>query len=133
MIYPAREHVVGQRAAPPLQPNQQAGTRVLHQLELHWFPRLCLDDDGAAANLATQHEIADPDFDHVAATKLAVDCQIEERPVAHAAVLVEKEAYSPDLPRLQRALRSDFLARVPGRTIASRIDSDFPMFLLLWP
>ncbi len=30
IIDPAREHVVGQRHAAPLQPRQQPGTRVLH-------------------------------------------------------------------------------------------------------
>ena len=92
----------------------------MHQLELHWLTRFRLDDDGTAANLAAQHKIADPDLHHVAATKLAVDRQIEERTIAHAPVLVEKEADSPDLPRLQRPFRSDLPSRVPGA--AARLD-----------
>ena len=103
MIDPARKHVVGQRAAPPFQPRKQAGARVLHQLELHRLARLRLDDDGTVANLAAQHEIADPDFHHVAATKLAVDRQVQTW-------------------RGFSAPRSDLTPRVPGWTIASRIE-----------
>jgi hypothetical protein len=40
---------------------------------------LLLYDDGAITHAPTRHDFADPDPDHVAATQLAVDREIEER------------------------------------------------------
>ena len=113
MIDPTLECVVVQRAAAPIQPSQQAGTRILHQLELHRLACLRLYDDCAAADLPSQYQITNPDLDHVATAELAVDRQVEQRPVTQAPVLVKEEADSPNLSRLQRALRSNLPSGIP--------------------
>jgi hypothetical protein len=59
----------------------------------------------------------DPDGDHVAATKLAVDCQVEHREVASVAFDLEFSPYRPDVFGSQRWLRTGQLALVPGQRL----------------
>jgi hypothetical protein len=117
MVDPAREDIVNQRAATSLQPGQQARTRIGHQLELHRLTGLRLDDDRPSSDLPAQDDIADFDLHNIAAAELAVDRQVEKRPVSRAAVLVEKEADGPDLPWFQRPLGPDLSPRIPGATV----------------
>lgn len=74
MVDAAWKDVVGQGAAAPVQPRKQASAGILQQLELHGLARFRLDDDGAGANLFTEHQVADLDLDDVAAAQLAIDC-----------------------------------------------------------
>jgi hypothetical protein len=50
-----------------------------------------LDDGRAVANASATDDVADPDLHEVAAAQLAVDSQVEQRPVAQSLVLVEVE------------------------------------------
>lgn len=67
MIGPARKNAAASR---------------LEQLKLHRFAGFLLDDDRTITNGATGHEVADSNFDYVAAPKLAVDGEVEQRPTS---------------------------------------------------
>ena len=103
-------------------------------LELHRLTCLRLDDDGTVADLATQDQITGIHLHHVAASELAVDRKIEERAVTLAAMLIEKEAYRPNLPGFQRTLRSRVRPASQARRPASTGSySAVSMFLLARP
>ena len=73
---------------------------------------------GTRPDLATAHDVADIETDDIASTQLAIDRDIEKRAVTEPAMVIEIEADAPDLLRLQRPLRSNFAARVPGLPVA---------------
>jgi hypothetical protein len=58
-------------------------------------------------------DISDLDLHEVAAAQLAVERQVEQRPIAQSLVLVEVEPDGPDVAWLERALGSDILTCVP--------------------
>lgn len=80
-IDPAWKGVVVDRPATPLKPGKQAGARIAHQFELDRPPGLLLDDHGAGSYLRTNDQSPDPDPDEIASAQLAVDGEIEQRPI----------------------------------------------------
>jgi hypothetical protein len=63
--------------------------------------------------MAAEDKITDPDLHHIATAQLAVDGEIEQRSIPQAAMLIKEEANSPNLSRLERALRSDLAREIP--------------------
>jgi hypothetical protein len=122
MVNSARKSVVVGRAAATFEPSEQARSDIGCQLELHGLSGLPLDDDRSGPDVGPRYEITNLDFHQVAAAQLAVDRQVEQRPVANAAFAIQEEANGPDLLLRQRALGADGLARVPRRpALRSRI------------
>ena len=72
---------------------------------MNWLAGLLLDHNSARLQLATADQIAYPKLDHIAAAQLAVDRQIQQRPVPNSVFMVEEEAHRPDLLLLERLLR----------------------------
>ncbi|MDQ1231547.1 hypothetical protein QE379_002973 [Sphingomonas sp. SORGH_AS 879] len=112
-INPAGEDVVIHRAIPPFEPSQQAGASVWKQFELNRTACLLLHDNRSCSDLSAADEVADLHLDQVAASKFAVDRQIEQRPISQAATLIEVEPYLPYLLRFQRPLCADRSSGVP--------------------
>jgi len=50
----------------------------------------------------------------------AVDRKVEQRSISKASILIQKEAGSPDLPRLKRSLCPKLLTCVPSLAISRR-------------
>ncbi|MGI4878918.1 MAG: hypothetical protein ACRYG4_15675 [Janthinobacterium lividum] len=86
-------------------------------LELYWPSGLLLDDDGTAAYLAADHERPDLDLHELAAPQLAIYSKVEQGAVAHTAMLIQVEAYGPDLSWLERPLGSYLPACIPSPSI----------------
>jgi hypothetical protein len=76
-----------------------------------------LPDGCSIRCVAASSDILDPDGDDVAATKLAVDCQIEHCEVASAALDLELCPDGPDVFGPQRRLRSCQLSFVPRHSL----------------
>jgi hypothetical protein len=74
---------------------------------------LALENHGSGAHPPAADEVADPDFDDVAAAQLAVDGKIKHRAVAQASLAIEPEADGPDLLRLEGSLCAELSTRVP--------------------
>lgn len=121
VIDSAREYIVFDRAASPLQPGQKAGPHVARDLELDGTTRLLLNDDRSGSDFGSGDDITDPDLDQVAAAKLAVYRKIKQSAVTNAALTIEKEADGPDLLLRKRTLRADFPAGVPSCGLAAGI------------
>lgn len=121
VIDPAWKSIILNGAAAPFQPGQQARSYVAGDLELDRPPRLLLHDDRASPDLRTGDHITDPDFDQVAAAKLAVDGQIEQRTVTNASFAIEEEANCPDLLLGERTLGADLLSGILRCTLAAGI------------
>jgi hypothetical protein len=58
MIDPAWKDIVVHRAAPPLEPSQQAGASVWKQLQLNWTACFLLHDDRTRSDLSAADEVA---------------------------------------------------------------------------
>src|SRR5665213_3581031 len=114
MVGPARENVVIERAPAALQPSQDAGSRRFKQLELYGPACLLLHHDRTHSDLAAADEVADANLDYVAASQLAIDGKVEERPVTEPSFTVEPEPYRPHLLRLQCPFGADHLSGIPG-------------------
>jgi hypothetical protein len=69
--------------------------------------------------MAAKNKIADLDLHDIAAAQFAIDGEIEQCSISQAAMLVEEEPYSPDLPRFQRALGSDLACTIPRSAITN--------------
>jgi hypothetical protein len=80
-VVPARESIVVERAATMLKPRLDAGSRRLKQFELHGPAGLLLHNRRPRPDPAAADEIANTDFDDVAAAQLAVDGKVEQGPV----------------------------------------------------
>ncbi len=117
VIDATRKDIIVHRAAPPFKPRQEAGPGVLKQFELNRPTRFLLHYDCSRSDLSTADKVADLHPHEVAATELAVDREVEQRPISQAAALIEVESDLPYLLRFQRSLR----ARSPDMDmIASR-------------
>ena len=81
MIDPAREGVVIEPASAVLQPSEHARPRRVEQLELYRPARLLLHHHRERADTATTDKITDANLHHIAAAKLAVDGEVEQRPI----------------------------------------------------
>ncbi|MER8683468.1 hypothetical protein [Mesorhizobium sp. M1405] len=121
MIDPARECIILDRASTSFEPMQNAGSHVVGDLELNRPPRLLLNNDRAGPYLRSGDHIANPDFDQVTAAKLAVDCQIEQRTVPNASLVIEQKANSPNLLLGEKTLGADLLPSIPGCVLAAGI------------
>ena len=113
VVNPARKDEVVERASPAFEPSEEAGAGGLKEFELNGATGLLLNDDRSRSNLAAADNVADFDFDDIAAAKLAVDRQIEHRSVAQSSLIIQPEPDRPDLLRLQHALGPNFSASVP--------------------
>lgn len=63
-----------------------------------------LDDHCPVTNGAAADQMADPGLHYVAATQVAVDGNVEQRPVAPSFVFIEVETDRPDVTTLQGAM-----------------------------
>lgn len=113
MIDAAWKCIIVDCAAATFEPGEQAGPDVSGQLKLHRLSRLLLDDYGSGPDVGARNDVANLDLHQVTAAQLAVDRQVEQRPIAKAALPIQEEAYSPDLLLGQRSLGADCLAGVP--------------------
>lgn len=102
-----------QRVAPHSRLSEQAGSSIVHQLELDWSSGYLLNDNRSRPNFPVANDITDLDLHLITAAKFAVDGNIEERSISGASMLMETEADRPDLWGPQRTLRADFAFSVP--------------------
>jgi len=89
MINPAGKNIVIDRAAPPLEPDQQAGPSVLEQFELNRATCFLLHHHCPRSDLPAADKVANLHLHQVAAPELAVDRQIEQRSISQPATLIE--------------------------------------------
>ncbi len=89
------------RALSPFELRQQTRFGITRDLELHRSAGLLLDDHRPSADVMTSHQRADLELDQIAAPQLAVDGQIKQRSVAHAALAVQEKPDCPDLTDLK--------------------------------
>lgn len=83
-------------------------------------PVLLLNDDRARPYLRSGDYIANPDLDQIAAAKLALDCQIDQRTVPKASLAIEEEANCPDLLLGGWALGAYLLSGIPCCALSAR-------------
>ena len=83
------------------------------QLKPNWPTRPFLPNSRTIHRVATWGNVIDADSDDIAATQLAVDCQIEKRQIPLLALYLEPHSDRPDVARAQRWLSTDKLALVP--------------------
>ena len=88
----AGKHIIVNRAAPPLEPGQQASPSVWERFELNRSARFLLHYDRASSGLPATDDVANLHLRQVTAPELAVDCQVEQRPISQAATLIEVES-----------------------------------------
>jgi hypothetical protein len=119
-VVPARESIVVERAATMLKPRLDAGSRRLKQFELHGPAGLLLHHRRPRPDPAAADEIANTDFDDVAAAQLAVDGKVEQGPVTQPSLTVQPEADRPHLLRLQRPLGTDHASGIPRAPLSGR-------------
>ena len=100
---PAWKGVIVDRSTASLEPGQQAGTDIAGQLELYRPASLLLDHRGPVSHLLACDKGAHLDRHEVTSTQLAVDGQVEQRPIPKAPFTVKKGADRPNLPLGQRA------------------------------
>jgi hypothetical protein len=100
---PARRKVLVDRLA-----------RLLGNLEPDRKTGLVLPNGRTVDGIAMWRDVLDLEAHHVAATQLAIDREIEERQVPHPPCELQLRPNGPDVLRLQRWLRADQLALIPG-------------------
>jgi len=110
----AGEGVVVESTSAAFKPGLKARPSRVQQLELDRPAGLLPRDRGSGSHSAAADEFTDPDFHNVAASRLAVDGQVEKRPVAKTMFSVEPEPDRPNLPRLERTLCANHASGVPG-------------------
>ena len=117
IIYATGKDEIARRATAPGEPGRQAISCFGHDFELNRPAGLLLDHCGAISKRSATDQIANPHFDKVTATKLAVDREIEQGTIPDPLVLVEKKADRPDVAGPQRPFRADLLASIPWAPI----------------
>ena len=80
---------------------------------------LLLDYRRPVSNGTASDDVPNLHLDDIAAAQLAIDRQVEQRPVPQSAVFVEEKAYRPHVAWFQRPLRAHHVASVPRPTLAS--------------
>src|SRR5579872_2022051 len=120
MIGAAREGEVFERPTPVFQPSLYACASRFEQLEPDRTARLLLSDSGSGSHSAAADELTDPDFHDVAASQLAIDGKVEQRPIAQTPFSVEPEPDGPDLLRLESAFCADHASGVPRPSLPDR-------------
>jgi hypothetical protein len=115
MIDAARKDIIGGCATATLKPRNEACSHISGQFELDRSPGLLLDDNRPGPHIGSCQKIADLDLHEVAASQLAVDRQVEQRPVSEARFPIQEKADSPNLFLRQWSFGADRLARIPRR------------------
>ena len=113
-VAPAREQPVARPRAPLHQPSRERAAGRLGHLERHGSAGLLLDDGRSEAHALTEVNVGHPELDEVAATKLAVDRDVERGEVADMAVVLKSGPDGPDVLGPEGRLRADDPAAVPG-------------------
>jgi hypothetical protein len=88
MVTAAGKHIIIKTSSAQSEPLEQAGARVIHQLELNRSASFLLDHNRPCADMPIANEITDLDLHQVTAPQLAVDGKIEHRSVANSLILV---------------------------------------------
>ena len=81
MINAARKQIFMRRTSSALEPGDQGRTDIRGKLELDRAISLLLDDNRTVPNVRAGYHVTNFDLHQIAATQLAVDCEVEERPV----------------------------------------------------
>ena len=76
-------------------------TSIIRQLKRHWPAGLVLDDRCPHPHGSTEHDIAPTKPDEITTRSLAIDCEMEHRPLSHASVVPQSCPDRPDVTRLQ--------------------------------
>ena len=120
----ARKDVGASICRSHVQPVLQRGAGLLRDLELNRTAGLVLDNCRPVSHVAADGDVIDPKADEIAAAKLAVDGEVEQRQIAFAVLDLKSDTNGPDLFRPQGTLLADETAFVPRRTrrIAVRLD-----------
>jgi hypothetical protein len=92
-----------------------------------------LDRHDPVSDTASGHEIANANSDQIAASQLAVDRKIEQRPIPQSVLPVQHEPNLPHLLRLQRSLRAKLPSCVPSRPLLNGSYGEYSMILLRRP
>lgn len=74
----AGERVILKGSTPQLEPFEEAGASIVHQLKLNRPPGLLLNHDGSRPNLPITNDVADSDLHQVAAAQFAIDGEVKE-------------------------------------------------------
>ncbi len=98
------------------QPVLQRGAGLLRDLKLNRTASLVLDDCRPVPHMTAHGDVTDQQADEIAATKLAVDGEVEYRQMAFVSLDLKWDTNGPDLFRPQKTLLSDKTALVPRRT-----------------
>ena len=112
---PAGEEPVASSQPAETQPRRERLPSRFSQLEGNWPASLLLNDCGAEPDRVAEVDIENAQANEVTASQLAVDCDIEHRKVANAALVLQPGPDSPNVLWLKRRLRSN------DSTVVSRI------------
>jgi hypothetical protein len=74
---------------------------------------LLLNYGGSVPDVGTCDHIADLDFDQIAASQFAIDCQVKQRSIPQQALSIQKEPDRPNLLLGERSLCPDSLSSIP--------------------
>jgi hypothetical protein len=85
------------------------------KLEANGPPGLALANIGAVKCVAVGRDVIDAKRDEIAAPKLAIDCEIEERQIPHAPLQLQLGPYGPDMAYLPWRLWASEHALNTGR------------------
>jgi hypothetical protein len=96
MIDPTWKGVVFDRTGATFEPSQKARPNIRGQFELNRPASFLLDDNRSGSDLGAGHQVADLDFDQVAA-QLTVDCEVKQSSIAKPSFAFEEEANCPYL------------------------------------
>jgi hypothetical protein len=88
--------------------------RLLRDLELHGTACLPLADRSSIERAAMRCDVGDHQAYEIASAQLAVDRQIEEGQVPNSPVDMQAGPNSPNMPWLERWLRTNQLGFIPG-------------------
>jgi len=84
IIYATGKDEIAKRATMPSEPGRQAISCLSHDFELHWPAGFLLDHCSAISKRSAADQIANPHFDKVTATKLAIDREVEQGSIVTA-------------------------------------------------
>lgn len=115
---PTWEDVVLRPAFTTGEPTDQTLSGLLGHLELHRLLGFLLNDRCPVPR-GTYHELADAQLHEIAPTQLAVDCEVKEGEVSDPVLSLQIEADRQHLLWLERRLRSNERALVPGHSGSS--------------
>jgi hypothetical protein len=125
VVESGREEMTGPRHLGLGTPRADRLPRQISDFELDRMTGLALRDRHAFTDDASDHEVRNLQADQIASTKLAVDCEIEQRKVAKIAGKLEAHADGPYVLGQERALLPEYAAFVPrdlGRNDGWKMD-----------